>query len=59
MGCTGAETKDNYIKAEFNIDEENIDKEVQILNCIQNMCRATPDNQADEDYLSDIYIIFQ
>ena len=54
MGCTGAETKDNYIKAEFNIDEENIDKEVQILNCIQNICRATPDNQVDEDYLSDI-----
>lgn len=36
MGCSGAESKENCIIAEFFIDEDNINKKTRIINSYDN-----------------------
>ena len=51
MGSSGTKVKkENYITAELYIDEENVNKEIHILNCVENYIREIPleDRQEDE-----------
>ena len=49
MGCTGAETKENCILAEFEIDEENCNKEVLILGSTESFYREIPKDMIYKD----------
>ena len=42
MGCLGAVSKENCIIAEFDIDEENTNKEVLIMESTENILREIP-----------------
>ena len=49
MGCTGAETKENCILAEFEIDEENCNKEVLIIGSTESFYREIPKDMIYKD----------
>ena len=42
MGCLGAVSKENCIIAEFDIDEENTNKEVLIMESTEHILREIP-----------------
>ena len=50
MGCSGTKVKkENYIIAEFYIDEEDINSEIHILNCVENLIREKRPEDRSED----------
>ena len=52
MGCFGIDTQDsnNYITAEFEIGEGEMDEKVQIINSADNLQRLEEDDDMKKDY---------
>ena len=54
MGCSGArEEKENFILTEHYIDENEVDKEITIINTIENKNKESliPGEKVNEEYL--------
>lgn len=49
MGCASAESDNNYITAEFYINEEAVNEEVEIIDCIEHFNQGRSNVVLDEE----------